>query len=189
MNIKTIWKVGVSLIRNIRLKITRWKSYRCYWLYSCPVGTEIKIHKGGKMAIGKHLSAQKDLLLSVLPEGELNIGDNVNFNANCAVVSRQSIQIGDNVIFGPGCKVYDHDHDYTKTGLERRTTFIRGTVKIGNGVWFGANCIILKDTVIGDNCVFGAGSIIKGNYSSNTLVVQERTEIQKSISFKKRGSK
>lgn len=183
MNIKTIWQVGISLIRNIRLKITRGKSYCCHWLYSCPIETEIRIHKGGNMSIGKHLSAQKDLLLSVLPEGQMSIGDNVNFNTDCSVVARQSIKIGDNVIFGPGCKVYDHDHDYSKKGMKRRTSFITGSVNIGNGVWFGANCIILRGTVIGDNCVFGAGSIIKGNYPADTLVVQERTEKQKLISF------
>lgn len=183
MNIKTIWQVGISLIRNIRLKIIRGKSYCCHWLYSCPVGTRIRIHQGGKMTIGKHLSAQKDLLLSVLPEGQMKIGDNVNFNDNCSVVARQSIQIGDNVIFGPGCKIYDHDHDYSQKGLKRRTSFVTGKVSIGNGVWFGANCIVLRGTIIGDNCVFGAGSIIKGSYPADTLVVQERTEKQKLIAF------
>ena len=85
------------------------------------------------------------------------------------------------MIFGPDCKIYDHDHDYSKTGKERTSSYIKGSVKIGNGVWFGANCIVLRGTEIGDNCVFGAGCVIKGKYPSNTLVTQERNETHKEI--------
>lgn len=183
MNIKTIWQVGTSLIRNAWLKITCGNAYSCKWLYSCPAGSTIKIHKGGKMAIGAHLSAQKGLLLSVLPNAELIIGDNINLNSDCSVVAREKVIVGNDVIFGPGCKVYDHDHDYKKTGKSRRTSFITGTVEIGNGVWLGANCIVLRGTRIGDNCVFGAGCVIKGDYPANTLVIQERVEKQKTINF------
>lgn len=185
MNIKTVWQVGTSLIRNIYLKIRSGKNYDCKWLYSCPVGTQIKIHKGGKLSIGDHFSAQKGLLVSVLPGGELSLGNNININSDCSIVARKKITIGSDVIFGPGVKVYDHDHDYRKTGKDRRTTFVTGEVEIGNGVWLGANCVVLRGTKIGDNCVFGAGSIIKGEYPGNTLIVQERTEKQKIITAAK----
>ena len=184
MNIKTVWRVGTSLIRNIYLKVLHRNHYVCKWLYSCPIGTTIRINKGGTLCIGKHLSAQKGTLISVLPGSKLTIGDNLNLNTDCSIVSRKEIHIGNEVIFGPGCKVYDHDHDYTKTGKERRTSFTTGKINIGNGVWLGANCIVLKDTRIGDNCVFGAGCVIKGEYPANTLIVQERVERKKQITTK-----
>lgn len=183
MTIKTIWQVGTSLIRNVWLKMRSGRAYTCKWLYSCPMGSEIRIHKGGKMTIGAHLSAQKGLLLSVLPNAELEIGDNINLNTNCAIVAREKVTIGHNVIFGPGCKVYDHDHDYKRIGKSRRTSFVTGPVEIGNGVWLGANCIVLRGTKIGDNCVFGAGCVIKGEYPANMLIVQERVEKQRAINF------
>ena len=82
---------------------------------------------------------------------------------------------------GPNCGVYDHDHDYKKVGKQRMESFVTGTIEIGDGVWFGANCVILKNTKIGDNCVFGAGSIIKGEYPSNTIVIQKRENIVKQL--------
>lgn len=181
MNVNTAWQVAISLIRNIKLKAIHGDSYNCRWLYSCPVGTKIRIHRGGSLCIGNHLSAQKGVLISVLPGASLIIGNGLNINTNCAIVARDKITIGDNVIFGPDCKVYDHDHDYKKVGYERRNSFVTSEVSIGNGVWFGANCVVLKGTTIGDNCVFGAGSIIKGEYPSNTLVIQERNEKRKTI--------
>ena len=183
MSIRTLWRVGTSLLRNIWLKAVNGKAYTCKWLYSCPVGTQIKIHRGGRLAIGEHLAAQRGLLMSVLPGAELSIGNNASINAYCSIVARQKITIGDDVIFGPGCRIYDHDHDYKKRGKARRMNFVTDSVEIGSGVWLGANCVVLRGTRIGDNCVFGAGSVIKGDYAPNTLVVQERTERQKTIAI------
>ena len=42
--------------------------------------------------------------------------------------------------------------------------------RIGKNVWIGANVTILKDSVIGDNCVVGAGSVVKGKYRENTVI-------------------
>lgn len=181
MNVNTEWQVAISFIRNIRLKIINGNNYNCKWLYSCPIGTIIRIHRGGSLCIGNHLSAQKRVLISVLPGAKLKIGNNLSLNTDCTIISRDKITIGNDVIFGPGCKVYDHDHDYNKKGFERRTSFVTSAVSIGDGVWFGANCIVLKGTTIGNNCVFGAGSIIKGDYPSNTIVTQERNEKRKTI--------
>lgn len=181
MKLRTIWQVGTSLLRNVKIKLLRGKAYRCHWLYSMPVSAELRLHKGGRLTIGRHLSAQRDVLVSACPGAELSMGNNVNLNESCSIVARRKITIGDDVLFGPNVKVYDHDHDYHKLGQERKTSFVTGEIQIGSGVWIGANCVILKNTKIGDNCVFGAGTIIKGEYPANTLVVQERTEKRKTI--------
>lgn len=183
MSVETLYKVGVSVIRNAWLKVRFGSGYSCKWLYSCPLGTKIRLRRGGKISIGDHLSAQNGLLISASESGNIHIGNNVNLNLRCMVVSHQKIVIGDNVIFGPDCKVFDHDHDYKKTGEERRKSFVTGDIVIGNGVWFGANCVVLRGTEIGDNCVFGAGCIIKGYYEPNSVIIQERTEKLRNIAI------
>ncbi len=42
-----------------------------------------------------------------------------------------------------------------------------GTIVIGNNVFIGRRAIILPGTVIGDNCVIGAGSVVKGALASD----------------------
>lgn len=42
---------------------------------------------------------------------------------------------------------------------------------LGNHVWIGAGVTILNNTEIGDNCIVGAESLIKGNYQSNQMIV------------------
>ena len=183
MRIKTFIQVGITGVRFLLLKAIYRKNFNCTILNSCHRSLIIDIDKTGYLTIGNHLSSNRGLELSVRNGGLLEIGNNVSFNRNCLVVCRGKTRIGNEVIFGPGCKVYDHDHDYKKIKEERRKSTIVGNVSIGNGVWFGANCIVLKDTEIGDNCVFGAGSIIKGNYAADTLVVQKREEKSVKIEY------
>ena len=47
-------------------------------------------------------------------------------------------------------------------------------VKIGNNVWIGANAVILRGTVIGDNCVIGAGTVVKGTFESGSVIIEHR---------------
>lgn len=182
--ISTSIKLVTSIIRNLYLKLFYGKRYKCHLINSCAISTKIIMGRKSRLIIGRHLSTLYDVRLSVGEGAKMTIGDNVNFNNDCIVVAKQSITIGNHVIFGPGCKIYDHDHNYKKTDLERKKAFVTAPITIGDGVWFGADCIILKGTQIGNNCVFGAGSVIKGLYDDNTLVVQERTEHKKIIPIK-----
>lgn len=184
MRIRTVVNVGVSIFRNLYLKMIYRSRFMYKGLYSCPISTHIEIGKGAMLNVGRRMSARRNLTINVRDNAKVVIGDRVIFNDNCTITSRQCISIGDDVIFGPGCYVFDHDHDYAYIGMERKNIFLSDQIKIGDGVWFGANCIILKGTSIGDNCVFSAGSVIKGNYDSNQLVIQKREENKKDINFK-----
>lgn len=38
----------------------------------------------------------------------------------------------------------------------------------------GCNVVILRGTSIGKNCIVGAGSVLKGTYPDNSVIVQKR---------------
>ncbi len=46
-----------------------------------------------------------------------------------------------------------------------------GKIIIGNNVWIGSNCVILKNVKIEDNSVIGAGTVVSNNVSKNEVVV------------------
>lgn len=56
-------------------------------------------------------------------------------------------------------------------------------IHIGNNVWIGMNVIILKGSVIGDNCVVAAGSVVKGVFPDNAIISNGVAEIKKVMSF------
>lgn len=44
-------------------------------------------------------------------------------------------------------------------------------IKIGNHVWCGTRCTILKNTVIHDNSIIGAGSVVSGKFDSGNIII------------------
>ena len=109
------------------------------------------------------------------------IGDNSYFNDGAIIVCRDNITIGKNFQSGPNLLIYDHDHDYKNEKGLKTKQYLTAPVAIGNNVWVGANVIILRGTTIGDNCVIAAGAVIKGNISSNTVVVQKRENVYRKV--------
>lgn len=87
------------------------------------------------------------------------------------ITAHQSIKIGSNVQIGPNVLIYDHDHDYKSKNSK---LYKSSEVDIGDNVWIAANVVILRGTKIGNDCVVGAGAILRGNYPDNTTIVQKR---------------
>lgn len=86
---------------------------------------------------------------------KLKIGRNFGMSNDCVVTTYENISIGDNVMLGPNVLIYDQDHDYKAEGGVAAMKFKTAPIMIGNNVWTGANSIILRGTVLGDNCVVG----------------------------------
>lgn len=102
--------------------------------------------------------------------GEIVFGGNVFLNNYSSITCRGKIQIGNNTLIGESVKIYDHDHVFSKHGLIKDQGYKVGSVVIGKNVWIGSNVTILRDTVIGDNSVVGAGCVLKGTYKSGSII-------------------
>ena len=105
----------------------------------------------------------------------------VRINNNCRIACRDNIVVEEGVEFGPGVLVYDHDHQFNaRTGVAEKE-YKTSPIKIGKNSWVGANTIILRGTEIGENCVIGAGSVIRGKYQDGVIIVQKREETVRKI--------
>ena len=65
-------------------------------------------------------------------------------------------------------------HDYTSTVFIRAyNDFLNssGRVIIGNNIYFGLGCTILKGVTIGDNCIIGANSLVTQNIPENSVAI------------------
>lgn len=89
---------------------------------------------------------------------------------------KERITIGNRAAFGPNVLIYDHDHDISSAESIHDSGYKTSPVVIGDDVWIGANTVILRGTVIGRDCVVGAGSVLKGVYPAGSVIVQKRTE-------------
>lgn len=138
---------------------------------------KIAIQKDSRLVIGKSLRSRYNVSFRIYNKGKIELGDNCFFNDGCSINCQNNIKFGNNVICGQNVMFFDHDHDY-KNDINK---FITRPISIGNNVWIGANCIILKGVTIGNNVVIAAGSIVKEDVDDNTLFFNKREEVLKNI--------
>ena len=80
------------------------------------------------------------------------------------------VDIGDDCRINTGFTLMTHDassnvfrvkyHDFVPSS---------GLVKIGNNVYFGRHCTVLKGVNIGDNCIIGYGSLVTKDIPANSV--------------------
>ncbi len=143
------------------------------------LSTEIIQRKQGEIVLGENIFTKKNVALASIA-GKLQIGDNVFFNRNNIIVCHDQINIGKNCMFGPNVVIYDHDHKFSKNGIEP-SEYNVSPIVIEENCWIGANVTILRGTHIGSSCVIGAGSIVKGDIPPHSLVVSEKQMVIKPI--------
>ncbi|TYR36844.1 acyltransferase [Sphingobacterium phlebotomi] len=79
------------------------------------------------------------------------------------------ITIGDNVAITEGVRIFTHGG--SRIARKKHPKFdVFGKVKIGDGVYIGANSIILPGVVIGDGVLIAAGSVVVNSIPENCVV-------------------
>lgn len=138
--------------------------------------SEITMDRGAKLKIGNGFKMRDGAKIRVRKGATCIIGKNSSINSNNIIACRERIEIGNDVMLSPNVLIYDHDHDFRVSGGVKAGKYKTASVKIGNNVWIGANTVILRGTEIGDNCVIGAGCIVKGKYKEGSVIIQKRKE-------------
>lgn len=136
--------------------------------------TEVIVAEQGTLSLGRRVRAHRRSRLSVSGNGVLTIGSNTALGNGVSIICMEKITIGEGVQIGPDTKIYDHDHDFRVPGGVRAEKFVTAPVEIGDNTWIGCNVVILRGTIIGKNCIVAAGSVLKGSYPDNSVIVQKR---------------
>lgn len=171
----------ISFIKFSIIKLFYYKSFKFSAFNNFSPFTQIELDQKSTLILNKRVRAKSGTKIKLRNKSIVEIGQDTSFNHGCMLISHEKVTIGNNVQFGPNVLIYDHDHDYrTENGL-KNLQYKTAPVEIGNNVWIGANVVILKGTIIGDNCVVGAGSILKGTYTRDKLIIQEKKTVLRSI--------
>lgn len=133
------------------------------------IGKNFAMNNGIK---GNPIGCYERCTFFVDKDAEIVIGDNVGISQT-ALVSHCSIRIGNNVKIGGGTCVYTTDfHSLdpkiraSKDDQKHRKC---APVLIGDNVFIGAKCIILKGVTIGENSIIGAGSVVTKSVPANQI--------------------
>jgi len=141
-------------------------------------------YPNSRIIIGKNVTLLSDslyneaginhpvILATCAENSKIEIKDGCGMSGT-SIVCVKNIQIGYNTMLGVNTNIYDTDF-HPLDSIKRRnqkniTDATSAPIVIGDDVWIGANCTILKGVVI-DNCsVIGIHSLVNKNVGENEL--------------------
>jgi len=96
------------------------------------------------------------------------------------------IRLGNHVVVSNNVRFLTHDGAVWVFRPEYPDLDVFGTIDVGNNVCIGINAILLPNTRIGDNCIIGAGSVVKGNIPGNSVVFGNPAKVVMSLEMQKK---
>jgi acetyltransferase-like isoleucine patch superfamily enzyme len=109
----------------------------------------------GKASIGKGSR------ISVGKDGVLELGHEFSITARSTIVCFKHIAIGERCLLSWENMIMDTDFHHIYQ--ENKEINQPKSIAIGNHVWIGMRCTILKGSIIADGCIIAANSLVSGN--------------------------
>lgn len=118
------------------------------------------------------------------PTARIILEDGVSLNGTAITARSCTIRIGKGTMIGPNCVITDSDFHAlwpAETRLDTPAFDRDRDVTIGNHVWLGMRCIVLKGVTIGDGAVIAAGSVVTRDVPPNTVAAGSPAKVVKQL--------
>ena len=143
---------------------------------------QLIVEEGGVLIFDKNVTIKENSILYVKKNAKVIFGQNSSTGHHTEISANNYIEIGNDVIMGAYAYITDSNHGYKDKDLPiRKQDMEIGSVKIGNNVWLGRGVMILKDSVVGNNSVVAAGSIVTKQFEENKILAGIPAKIIKGI--------
>lgn len=102
--------------------------------------------------------------------GELTFGSDFDITAESTIVCADKITFGNDCLLSWDILVTDTDeHPLYNSDGERLNS--NKPVVVGNHVWIGCKCVLLKGAAVPDNTVVAAGTLLKSVFEGANMVI------------------
>lgn len=119
---------------------------------------------------------------------QISVGNRVIIRPGCIIHGESStlditIIIEDNVLLASGVHIIVENHRFENMDvpiIDQGYSDSR-IVRLRNGCWLGANCIVLPGVEIGENSVIGAGSIVTKNIPAKVFAAGNPAKVIRAL--------
>lgn len=142
-----------------------------YFRYKSKISPKAEVEISGNLQMGPG-GIVSSFTKFKTSDGPLIFGDRCGVATNCFIASAPGgIEIGDNFVCGPNVVISasNYKHDEIGVHYEDQGVTSKG-IKIGHNVWIGAGSVILDGSVLGDNCIVVANSLVNRRYPDNSII-------------------
>jgi lipopolysaccharide O-acetyltransferase len=131
-----------------------------------------------QMSVGAHALILHGCWISVetpawsQPAPTLRIGDRVGIRPYCSISAATGIVLEDDVVLSAYSTVIDSDHTFRDGNRNiMHNPLDAEPVHVGRGTWIGERVAVLKGAQIGESCIIGANSVVKGTIPPFSVAV------------------
>ena len=125
----------------------------------CVIGRNVRVWGPLKIFLGRGCSLRDHAVLC--GTGVLTMDDGASLGHDCVIVTRERISVGKNVMIAAFCYLIDVDHEFESREVPIPSQGLcTSPITIGDDVWIGAHCVILRGVTIGKGAVVGANSVV-----------------------------
>jgi len=103
-------------------------------------------------------------------DARIIIGNESGFSGTI-IAAANSIKIGDGISCGGNVTITDFDWHNLDPTRRSKGNSPSSPIIIGNNVWLGLNCLVLKGCTIGDNAIIGANSVVVNSSIPANVIV------------------
>jgi acetyltransferase-like isoleucine patch superfamily enzyme len=135
------------------------------------IGKKVFIGKGwdGRLVAGRGVRIAYGCVILVGHKGSLSLGTRTIIGPNTRIMAATQVRIGARCMISWNCSIFDSiGHRMWLEGQDEME--MEAPITIGDDVWIGPYTVIMKGVNIGNNCVVGAGSVVRRDVPPNTLV-------------------
>lgn len=111
----------------------------------------------------------------IMGVGSMKVGSGCSFGNYTLITNHGHLEIGDYFLASSHLIINSGTHDLV-------TLKSRGTnIILGSNLWIGTRVTIIEDTEVADGCVIGAGSVVRGTFKENSLIVGSPARVVRTL--------
>lgn len=181
VRVRNMYRGGIVIDAPVRMAMIRVGFHQVDAICIYSLKTILNIQKPGKWVLKGEAHIGHGAIISCMG-GVMTVGDNFAVSGSTSFVCYKEITVGRDVQFAWDSLVMDSDAHkiYASNGIRMNED---RPIIIGDKVWLACQNTLLKGTMIGNNCVVGACSLLNKNYvEDGAIIAGSPAQVVKQIS-------
>lgn len=144
------------------------------------IGKPIFLKGVNQIFIGKKVRIFPHIRMETQDGGTIQIEDDVVISQNVHITSAGNLKIGKSSLILANVFITNIDHDYTEIGIHvvKQKIIVKDT-QIGENCFIGIGAAIMAGTILGNQCIVGANSFVRGHFPDYCVIVGSPAKIVK----------